>query len=240
MGAQFVLNPEFSMTAFFRELEAVSDPARPAGREPSTAELQESTNDVREWLKIKLRTGKCSQLLMRQLARHNLSHGETFDGHTFYFEPYEIYSEIERLETGSSKGRAFTQGLAGLYHTHHSRTVFITKNLLRQWKAKVRASGLSEREYLMNQIKATLPELAAGGLSQSEAVQRVLPTIAYKELMDSVESPTKTGERLIYAISDNTDYYLTLAYHREPVAGIWARVEQCLSDFPILKTLLPR
>ena len=228
------------MTAFFRELEALSDPAQPAGREPSTAELQESANDVREWLKIKLRTGKCSQLVVTQIARHNLSLGEKFDGHTFYFQPYEIYSEIESLETGSSRGRAFSQGLAGLYHTHHSRTVFITKNLLRQWKARVQTSGLSEREYLMNQIKATLPELTARGLSQSEAVQRVLPTIAYKELMDSVGSPTKTGEWLIYAISENTNYYLTLAYHKEPVPDIWARVEQCLTDFPFLKTLLPQ
>jgi hypothetical protein len=228
------------MTALFRELEAQSDPSLPADREPTVAEVQVSTDDVHEWLKIKLRTGKCSKLIVTQITRHNLSLGETFGSHTFYFQPYDIYSEIERLELGSSKGRAFSEGLSGLYHTHHNRTVFIAKNLLRRWKAKVQASGLSERDYLMNLIEATLPELTARGLSQSEAAQRVLPTIAYKELMDSAESHDKTGEWLIYAVHQGTNYYLTLAYHKEPVADIWARVEQCLPDFPFLKALLPR
>jgi hypothetical protein len=92
------------------------------------ANLDTSIEVVRGWLSIKLKTGKCSRVLIDQIALHNLSLGETYMGMRYYYQPFDIYSAIEALEEGKGiEAKPFRKRsrLHGLLHVHHNCTQFI-------------------------------------------------------------------------------------------------------------------
>jgi len=95
-----VADPSISMESI---LESISSRSIGVPSTPSRDDLDRSIEDVKGWLSIKLRTGKCSTVLIRQIAQHNLGLGETYLGAMHYYQPFDTYLEIEALEAG--KGR---------------------------------------------------------------------------------------------------------------------------------------
>ncbi len=182
MGVAIRFDPKFKMQMVFESLASGSRDTSIGQDSTSPDRLKESICDVEGWLNRKLHTGKCSRVLISQIARHNLALGEMNNGFRFYFEPYDIYSVIESLETNNDRGKPLRKGLRGLYHIHHSKTYFIAENASRRWNQKVKRAGTTEHEYLLKLIKETIIDLVKKGLPEHEAAERALKDIVYKEL----------------------------------------------------------
>jgi len=88
--------------------------------------------EVKGWLELKLTSGRCSALLVDELAHHMLN--RTLD-------VFAIYDEIGGLEGApftyprSTKPPSAFRGavLKGLWHKHYSTPAFLVRNLLNHW-----------------------------------------------------------------------------------------------------------
>jgi hypothetical protein len=234
-----IADPSISMRSVLEAISLRSSGALPAA---SKADLDRSIEDVKGWLSINLRTGKCSKVLIEQIAQHNLGLGEAYLGVRHYYQPFDIYLEIEALETGKrTQPKPFRKGsrLHGLLHIHHNRTQFITENTLRYWKQKVELSKMSEAQYWNLRINEEMAELMNKGLSENEAKQKALPSIVTSAILESMDGAFhKTGEWLLLARKDRVNYFLCLALHAEQEAAILERIQPCILEYPFLSELL--
>ena len=240
MGLSVRLDPGLSFREVFKGLFAGSKPSTSEPEPPSPEMMKASLEDVDGWLSIKLRTGTCTKLLKEQLALHGLALGELNAGLRYYFQPYDIFTVIENIESNRhASEKPFTGALRGLYHAHHSKASFIAENALRNWDWKVRQSGISEHEYMEHLATELFQQRMAKGISQDEAAKNLMAEIGYKELISGIEGPfNKTGEWLIYAEDGGRNIYLTLAFHTEGDANILNKLEPCYQEFPSLRNIV--
>ncbi len=180
--------------------------------------LEDCRREVREWLQLKLTTGRCSTLIADELAGHML--GRTLD-------VFAIYDEIGALEgaggayPSSTKPAApFTgQVLRGLWHKHYSTPAHMMHNIRNHW-------NLERLEALRVDIEAdsTVPAEKKGQL------------MSHRLIMDGHRERhqlrQETGEWIVYAVRPAGNTYLTLASHIEPDEAIRARADQAAAEFP--------
>ena len=185
---------------------------------PEDATLGHYIGEVKGWVALKLTTGRCSALLVRELAGH-------FIGRTL--EVFRIYDEIGHLEgapksrpTSTKPAARFKRApLRGLWHKHYTSSRSIVKNLINHWtdeKLETLASGVS-------QPRPDDLDALAGFISHRLVID------GYR---DRSEAQQLTGEWIVFAKQDGRNYYLTLGTHTEAEDAIVARCAAALAEFP--------
>jgi len=188
--------------------------------------------DTEQRLKIKLKDGVCSKMLIHQLARHRCNLGEAFNEEGLnskvieYYSTSEILDVIEFIELEKMKGNRFDSlPLKGLYKIHHggySTGYSIVKNINNFWFDN---EGIikNKRQKDFNEI---ISKYGSGDLV----------TIANQMHSKAIYSRKLTGEWIIYAIHDNRKYYMCLAMHNEGDANIFEhKIKLCYQEFPELQ-----
>ena len=154
--------------------------------------LKEAVQDVREWLNLKMTTGRYSFGLVLELARHQIA--RAYNIHT-------IYDEIEKLEGSDSRpsmtkpAAPFTRSepLKGLWHKHHSQARFIPTNL----RLEMERPGVVQ--------EALAPFIG-------RYVDEVAGEIAHAMVIGAYERRARdhrmTGEWIIFEREQSGNYYL--------------------------------
>jgi hypothetical protein len=187
--------------------------------------LEDAFSEMREWLALKMRTGRFSRLLNMQLAVLYISR---------MAHVHRILDQIEYIEepakmVGGTKPstRFLDPPLKGLWHQHWFEPRFLPQNLINDLH-----SGMA------NQMLADM----------SDAVNRGddLDRFAYDSVIGRYQSRYNaykmTGELIVFAQVDGINYYLTLALHhegknrREGDRLIFERVKSCIEEFPEIIT----
>jgi hypothetical protein len=183
--------------------------------------LEECRKEVEGWLQIKLVTGRCSNLLMDELAAH--MQGRTLN-------VFVVYDEIGGLEGApltrprSTKPATAFRGpvLGGLWHKHYSTPAFIGRNLLNHW-TPARLAVLTKEVAEDDSVPANRKE----------------SLLSYRMVMEGHQERHRqgrvTGEWIVYARGTAANTYLTLASHTEEDDAIRARVDQAAREFPGLQ-----
>lgn len=187
--------------------------------------LEEAREQVDGWLdEVKLKTGKCSQLMRNQLAEHMRQRTQSV---------FSIYDEIGQLEGSDPRRRSGTKPaqqlvgpeLAPLMHKHYktsSMPDFIL-NIENHWK---RRNNRADRQRIEDEVRN-------GGHVGKAAHEIVMGGYEARHGADQM-----TGEWIVYAVRDGVNYYLTLAAHDEPDSAVRARVISCFAEFPELQAHL--
>lgn len=186
--------------------------------------LEEAREDVDGWLnEVKLKTGKCSELLRNELAE-GMRHRTV--------SAFAIYDEIGQLEesdpprsTGTKPAQPLKYELSGLMHKHYKTSSMpsFMLNIANHWN---RRSSRNQRRKVENEFqndghagKATHEIILSGYQARHSAKQM-------------------TGEWIVYAVIAGVNYYLTLGMHAESASAIKDRVRSCFAEFPELSAQL--
>jgi hypothetical protein len=211
--------------------------------EISETDFNNAVYDVEQRLKVKIKNGKVSSVLVQQLARHKMQIFERFGNE---FHQYHFSSLLDMLEL-VDKGRKMNvrnfnnKPLAGLKHIHHDSDTFIAKNMENYWKGKVGTNDeLEFQNKLLNDIYSKLLTDYDSDVANKKTITVLLTTLLYE---CKFRSPKKqTGEWIVFGQKDNVNYYLCLATHQEAKdftdSVIFDRLKPCLTEFPILEQIL--
>jgi hypothetical protein len=208
--------------------------------EISPVVFQKAKDDVDQRLKVKVKLGKCSSVLVHQLTRHSLQIFEKFGNEIHHYHFATILDTIELVDQGHKMNvRNFNkQPLAGLKHIHHSSNTFIAQNMVNCWKEKYGNNDeLSFQNILLQEIYTDLLNDFPKEIAQKKSLTTLLTKILYES--KSRKPKKQTGEWIVFAQKDNINYYLCLATHNESEdftdQVIYDRLEPCLTEFPELK-----
>ena len=188
--------------------------------------LDKAILDTKNRLLVKLSQGKCSQLLIEQIARHRLNIGEKFNEKIEFYNASEILDMIELLEYDKINHTDFTgEILIGFSKTHHGtysgNGSSIVRNIKEYWfkKGKIRND-------LQNEFQQISSDYKSHGIS------------AVLNMMHSTAMGNKEvkGEWIVFKKHEGKKYYLCLACHYEGDKKIFEnKIMKCLSEFPELK-----
>ena len=175
---------------------------------------------IRENLDLRLRSGRYSTGLVRELADML----ESRSGNIF-----AIFDEIAELEGCPGARPSLNKPpsmfvrlpLAGLWHKHYHQASFLPQNILNHWRANDFAT---HAETTMNEeavpqdklMGALIHEFVLGGYRERSHAHRL------------------TGEWIVYARQHDVNTYLTLATHGDD-AEIHERVLACAGEFAELE-----
>lgn len=184
-----------------------------------------SISDVEQRLDIKLVTGKCSNVLINQLARHYCMLGELFKDKVEFYNSSEILNLIEYLEKDKQAGTTFNRSvLKGYMHIHHGAFATFGYSLVRNVK-----------EYWFNKNKKIKRERTSEYQSIVSLYPENIVAIANMMHQTAILNKNLRGEWLIYKIVDNRKYYLCLATHNEGDEKIFNdKIRKCVEQFPEL------
>ena len=194
---------------------------------------QDCKCDIQERLKVKLNTGKCSNLLVQQLTRHRCNLGEAFGEKIEFYNTSELCDLIELIELGKVDGEPFNGDiLRGFHKTHHGAYsgygYSFVRNIKEFWfkNKKIKPVLISDYQEILNKY----------GEQNISVIMNVMHTKAMHD--KSVKGELK-GEWLIYKKMRNCNYYLCLATHDEGDEEIRSsKLEPSLLEFPELKEML--
>lgn len=202
--------------------------------------FQKAKDDVEQRLKVKVKLGKCSSVLVHQLTRHSLQIFEKYGNEIHHYHFATILDTIELVDQGHKMNvRNFNkQPLAGLKHIHHNSNTFIAQNMVNCWKEKYGNNDeVSFQNVLLQEIYTGLLNDFPKEIAQKKSLTILLTKILYESKFRKVKK--QTGEWIVFAQKDNTNYYLCLATHKESEdftdQVIYDRLEPCLTEFPELK-----
>lgn len=215
------------------ELQKITSVDENALLDKSSEELNDLLEDIRKRLLVKLETGHCSELLIKQLALHRGDYGEVIRGRQENFHTSEILDIIECLELDMLVGKPFNgKYLNGYMHVHHgafaSFGYSLARNIKEYWYDKKGKIKKERKEDFLNLIKK---------------YEKPLFKVIYNEMHTyAIRNKTLRGEWLIYKIIKDEKYYLCLASHREAEtrdksdkAIFLNKVQPCFNEFPELK-----
>lgn len=196
-------------------------------------ENEEFRSDIKERLKVKLKTGVCSEFLINQFILHQAKEGEKYGDKNEYYNVSEFFNIIEKIEDNELVGRPFDkQPLKGYLHIHHNACAGFGSSLVRNVKEYWFKNGII-RPQRVEEFEEILNQHSNGKLS----------TIAIMMRQKAVFNRNLRGEWLIYRIVDNKKYYLCLAAHREGIDRAESdkniflnKISKCLLEFPELKS----
>lgn len=195
-------------------------------------EYQDCIRDTQERLKVKLHSGRCSKILVEQLAKHRCNLGEAFGEKVEFYNASELCELIELMEVGKVEGESFNGDiLRGFHKTHHgsysSYGYSIGRNIKEFWfkNKKIRRALISDYQEILDKY----------GEQNISVIMNVMHTKAIHE--KSANGELK-GEWLIYKRFNDRNYYLCLATHDEGDENIYStKLEQCLLEFPELNEI---
>ncbi|MDI6049005.1 hypothetical protein QLS31_04105 [Flavobacterium sp. XS2P24] len=198
----------------------------------SSYEYEEFRKDVKERLKIKLKTGLCSEFLINQLAIHKANLGEKYSDKIEFYNVSEILNLIEKIENDKLVGLPYNkEPLKGYLHIHHNTYSGFGASLVRNVKEYWFKNGVI-RPHRVEEFEEILNQHSNGKLS----------TVAIMMHQKAVFNRNLRGEWLIYRIVDSKKYYLCLASHREGVDRVKSdenifvnKISKCLLEFSELK-----
>ena len=183
--------------------------------------LEEARTEVDGWIRMKLKTGKCSELLRSEIAEGMRQ---------CTISAFAIYDEIGQMEGSDAPRRNGTKPaaplryeLSDIMHKHYRSSMAI--NLDNHWKRRDSQAQLrkiwNEFQHDGDAGKAAY-DIVLGGHQARHAVSQM------------------TGEWIVYAELAGVNCYLTLASHNEPDRdrAIKERVRSCFAEFPKLAAQL--
>jgi hypothetical protein len=193
----------------------------------SSTEYEEIINDIKESLKVKLKTGLCSQFLVNQLAIHNANLGEKYGDKIEYYNVSEILNLIEKIEDNKLISSPFKkEPLNGYLHIHHNAYSGFGASLVRNVKEYWFSRNGVIHPHRVEEFEKILNQHSNGKLS----------TVAIVMHQKAIFNRNLRGEWLIYKILNNKKYYLCLAIHEEGDVNIFSdKISKCLIEFPELK-----
>jgi hypothetical protein len=181
--------------------------------------FEESRKEIDGWLdEVKLKTGKCSQLIRDQLAEHMRQRTQSV---------FSICDEIGQMEGSDPRRPTGTKAaqplvgpeLAPLIHKHYKTSSLpdFMLNIENHWK---RRHNRAEPQRIEDEVRR-------GGHTGKAAHEIVIGGYEARHGADQM-----TGEWIVYALIGGVNYYLTLATHNEPDSAVRERVRACFAEFP--------
>jgi len=199
-----------------------------------STEYESFRKDIIERLKVKLKTGVCSEFLINQFTLHKADLGEKYGDKIEFYNVSEILDLIEKIEEDKLVGLSYNrEPLKGYLHIHHNACAgpgaSLVKNIKEYWfdrNGKIHPYKEKEFEEILNQYS-------------NEKLSTVIIAIHQKAVLNR----NLRGEWLIYRIVDNKKYYLCLAAHREGIDRVKSdkniysnKISKCFLEFPELKS----
>lgn len=205
--------------------------------EVSADRFGEAEEDVRQRLNVKLITGKYSEVLIGQLARHKLQIYERFGNEIHHYHMPGVLEVIESVEKNKTANiRPFNRKpLAGMLHAHHNSNSFPGPNMLRHWK-QLRGSEdeITFQNRLLKKLYFELLEDFESVAAHDKALSILLQQIYFGS--KKINPENLTGEWIIFKEHDDIKYFLCLATHQEARdfsdEVIFERIKPCLVEFP--------
>jgi hypothetical protein len=200
-------------------------------------EYHAAMGDIRERLNVKLKTGRYSEVLIAQLARHRMNIYEKFGNeiHAYHFQT--ILDIIENVDSGRSANiRGFKNPLLSSFqHIHHNSNTFIPQNMLNHWRNKYGQNDeIQYQNMLLKDIYFDLLKDHEDDIAQNKALTALLTKIQYESKFRPIAS--HTGEWIIFSEKKGIKYFLCLATHKEAKDSsdqvILDRLAPCLLEFP--------
>jgi hypothetical protein len=182
--------------------------------------LEWARTEVDGWLdQVKLRIGKGSGLLRHQLAE-GMRH-RTINVFAVYHEIGQMEGSDPPRRTGTKPAEPLKGELRGLMHKHYNASSMSSFwiNQRNHWKR-------GENQVKLDEI---VHEFFRDGHAGKLAHKLVLGAHTGRHAADQM-----TGEWIVYAVIGGTNYYLTLATHRESDEAVKERVRGCFAEFPEL------
>lgn len=166
-------------------------------------------NEMREWLNLKMLTGKYTFRFAVELALHSI--GRIYNVHTI-FDELGVLEGSGGLFHGTKSAAPFTRPpLEGLWHKHHHQAAFMARNLLNEWMKPGYV-----RDLVAPYFGRQMDEQVAGELAHKFVIDTFFRRSAAGRL---------TGQFIVYErLPDGANYYLTLGEHGDWEA-IRARVD---------------
>jgi hypothetical protein len=204
-------------------------------------DLGNSIEDIKQRLRFKLKTGYCSSVLIEQLAKHRLNLHEKFGNEFHHYHFPTILDTIRTIENGYENNvRPFKKPLlSGLKHIHHNSNTFIVQNMLGCWRKKFKGHNeITLQNKLLEGIYDELLKEYPEDIAQKKSLSVLLSKIQYESKFRIFKE--QTGEWIVFAEKNCTNYYLCLATHQESKdftdQVILDRLQDCFLEFPELKT----
>ncbi|WPR71430.1 hypothetical protein SLW70_16065 [Flavobacterium sp. NG2] len=178
-------------------------------------------------MSVRLIEGKCSRLLLEQIARHRLNIGEKFNERIEFYNASEIIDILDLLENDKVNYTDFTgEVLIGFSKTHHGtysgNGYSIVRNIKEYWFKK----GNIRRE-LQNEFQQISNDYGHQGIS-------VILNVMHSSAMSKKEL---RGEWIVFKKHKGKKYYLCLASHYEDDKKIFEeKLMKCLTEFPELNS----
>jgi hypothetical protein len=183
--------------------------------------FEEAKIEVGQWLTLKMRTGKFSQLLLEQLTLHVIE--RTVHVHCVYDEIGHLEDPTAYRSTGTKPAAPFKYPpLTGFWHQHWFEPRFMAMNLLNYARSAEAKPIFEEMSAAINRGEypaRSIHELVIGGHEQRAGM--------------------RTGEWIVFARIGDANYYLTLGTHDEGDERILERIKLCVPQFPQIMPLLP-
>jgi hypothetical protein len=183
--------------------------------------------DTKNRLSVRLTQGKCSRLLIEQIARHRLNVGEKFNERIEFYNASEILDMLEFLENDKVKHTDFTgeilNGFSKIHHGTYSGNGYSTvRNIKEYWFKK----GNIRNEHL-NEFQQIWSDYEHHGIS-------AILNMMHSKAMGKKELK---GEWIVFKKHEGKKYYLCLASHYEDDKTIFEeKLMKCLTEFPELNS----
>ena len=183
--------------------------------------LEDAFSQMREWLALKMQTGRFSGLLNMQLAALCIT--RTAHVHSILDQIGSV-ERLREIDGGAKRATQFLHPpLKGLWHQHWFEPGFLGQNLINDLR-----SGDAD-QLLIDVSDAT---------NWGDDIGRFAYDLVIGRYQAKYKACNMTGELIIFAKVDDINYYLTLALHRESEnrregdLRIFERVKGCLEEFP--------
>lgn len=195
--------------------------------------IQSNINDIKSRLKIKLKTGKCSNLLINQLAIHQKNIGEVFGKKKEFYDSSKILDLIGKIESNEVIGKTFSGSiLSGYMHIHHNSVGTMGSSLVRN----IREYWFTRTGQLKNDRKNEFEKLT------DNYGENNVDILLNNLLISTINNKKLNGEWIIYKIQNDIKYYLCLATHTEGLNRKHTdeviyneKISKCFTEFPALK-----
>jgi hypothetical protein len=194
----------------------------PTPADPDIMTFDEACQDVRRWLSLKMVTGRCSSVLVQQLAACLVT--RTAHVHRIY----DVLGQLDRFGRvpGTKDATQFTHSaspLRGLWHQHWFEPQFLRQNLIVDLRSEKVAPLLTDM---------------ADAINRGDDISRFAYDLVIGRFWARNKACEMTGEWIIFAKVESINCFLTLACHREGKNRregeyrIFERVRQCELEFP--------
>lgn len=181
--------------------------------------------DIRCRLNVRLKSGRCSDLLVNQITRHQLYMGEKFGNDIEFFFSKDIIDVVSALENGECKSTNFIRpksklkGLSKAYHNGRSNMKSNNLNLFQFWFDK-NDKYKQDISHLITQYKGN--------------IEFILNAMLNKATTEKINNRKITGEWIVFCKHNDINYYLCLATHKEKDDDIYERVLKASKEYPDL------